>query len=76
VTSGATKRSIALTGPADVVEVGKTPIDLWRNLSKLGRCPPGTIHNYADVLKRERTDPWKGYFNVEQVLPLEKLRGG
>jgi len=48
----------------------------WRNLSKLENAHPVTIDNYADVLKRERTDPWKGYFDVDQVLPLEKLTGG
>lgn len=34
-----------------------------------------TIDNYADGLKRERTDPWNGYLDVDQVLPREKLRG-
>jgi bifunctional non-homologous end joining protein LigD len=48
----------------------------WRNLSKLENAHPVTIENYAETLKRERTDPWKGYFDVDQVLPLEKLRGG
>jgi bifunctional non-homologous end joining protein LigD len=48
----------------------------WRNLSKLENAHPVTIDNYADVLKRERSDPWKGYFEIDQVLPLEKLRGG
>lgn len=48
----------------------------WRNLGKLESAHPVTIENYASTLRRERTDPWKGYFEVDQVLPLEKLRGG
>ena len=48
----------------------------WRNLGKLENAHPVTIDNYADVLKRERVDPWKGYFEIDQVLPLEKLSGG
>jgi hypothetical protein len=26
------------------------------------------------VLKRQKGDRWKGYFDVDQVLPLERLR--
>jgi bifunctional non-homologous end joining protein LigD len=49
----------------------------WRSLKQLESAHPVTIETYADALKQlRRSDPWKGYFDVEQVLPLEKLRGG
>ena len=46
-----------------------------RNLGKLESAHPVTIDNYADVLKRERTEPWKGNFDVDHTLPRENLRG-
>ncbi|MHA1559132.1 MAG: DNA ligase D [Alphaproteobacteria bacterium] len=48
----------------------------WRSLSKLQGANTVTIDNYAAVMKRERSDPWKGYFDVDQVLPLDGLGRG
>jgi len=49
----------------------------WRCLSKLENAHPVTIADYRKPLAAmKRSDPWKGYFDVDQVLPLEGLRGG
>jgi len=49
----------------------------WRSLSKLENAHPVTIADYRKPLAAmKRSDPWKGYFDVDQVLPLEGLRGG
>ena len=49
----------------------------WRNLKQLKSAHPVTIETYAEALKQlKRSDPWKGYFDVDQVLPLDGLRGG
>ncbi len=49
----------------------------WRNLKQLKSAHPVTIETYAEALKQlKRSDPWKGYFDVDQVLPLDGLTGG
>jgi len=47
----------------------------WTGLSRLDDAHPATVPTAAEMLKRQRTDPWAGYFDVDQVLPLEKLGG-
>ncbi len=48
----------------------------WTALSRLQSAHETTVENVAAALKKQRKDPWAGYFDVEQVLPLEKLMGG
>jgi bifunctional non-homologous end joining protein LigD len=45
----------------------------WNALAKLESAHETTLENFADTLRRQKADPWKGYFDVDQVLPLEKL---
>lgn len=45
----------------------------WPALARLENARPATVENAADLLKRQRTDPWKGYFEADQVLPLDRL---
>ncbi len=47
----------------------------WPALPKLADAHPVTVETATAALKREKKDPWAGYFEVDQVLPLEKLRG-
>jgi bifunctional non-homologous end joining protein LigD len=47
----------------------------WKALATLENAHPVSVGDAAAALKRQRSDPWKGYFEVDQVLPLEKLRG-
>jgi len=47
----------------------------WKALSTLDNAHPVSVPDAVATLKKQRTDPWKGYFDVDQVLPLEKLRG-
>jgi hypothetical protein len=46
-----------------------------RDLASFESAASGGDRHYADVLRRECTDPWKGYFDVDQVSRREKLRG-
>ena len=48
----------------------------WSALSRLRSAETFTVEAVADNLKRLKTDPWAGYFDVDQVLPLDALRGG
>ena len=48
----------------------------WQALSRLKDARPATVESAAALLKRQKTDPWDGYFDVDQVLPLERLNGG
>jgi bifunctional non-homologous end joining protein LigD len=45
----------------------------WAQLAKLDSAKPVTVETAAAVLKKQRSDPWKGYFDVDQVLPLDRL---
>lgn len=43
----------------------------WRSLGKLESAHPVSIGTYETALKQlKRSDPWKGYFDVDQVLPI------
>jgi bifunctional non-homologous end joining protein LigD len=48
----------------------------WQALSRLKDAHPATVETAEGLLKRQRQDPWAGYFDVDQVLPLEKLKRG
>jgi len=48
----------------------------WSELGKLENAHPVAVGTALAALKRRRKDPWAGYFDVDQVLPLKKLRGG
>jgi bifunctional non-homologous end joining protein LigD len=48
----------------------------WSALGRLKSAHEATVQNAADLLKRMMSDPWEGYFDVDQVLPLDKLNGG
>ncbi|HET7717368.1 MAG TPA: DNA ligase D [Bauldia sp.] len=45
----------------------------WAQLARLDSARPASVENAADLLKKQKSDPWAGYFDVDQVLPLEKL---
>lgn len=42
----------------------------WDALGTLESAHPVSVDNYAEALKAEKGDPWRGYFEVRQVLPL------
>jgi bifunctional non-homologous end joining protein LigD len=46
----------------------------WSALGRLDNAHPFAVESGAAALKRQKTDPWRGYFEVDQVLPLERLR--
>jgi len=46
----------------------------WAALSRLKGANTHTVEAAADLMKKR--DPWAGYDDVDQILPLEKLRGG
>ncbi|MCB1486484.1 MAG: DNA ligase D [Bauldia sp.] len=48
----------------------------WQALSRLSDARPANVENAAALLKRQKADPWEGYFDVDQVLPLERLKAG
>ena len=45
----------------------------WAQLARLDSARPATVENAASLLKKQKSDPWAGYFDVDQVLPLDKL---
>jgi bifunctional non-homologous end joining protein LigD len=47
----------------------------WTALPKLASAHEVTVPTAAAALKAMRKDPWAGYFEVDQVLPIDKLRG-
>jgi bifunctional non-homologous end joining protein LigD len=47
----------------------------WEALAKLKSAHEATAANAADQIRRQKSDPWRGYFAVKQVLPLKKLGG-
>jgi bifunctional non-homologous end joining protein LigD len=47
----------------------------WTELAKLPSAHFATVGNAADLLLKRKTDPWKDYFAVKQILPLDKLAG-
>ena len=44
--------------------------DRWKALDTLESAHPVSVDTYAEALKAEKGDPWRGYFDVRQVLPL------
>jgi bifunctional non-homologous end joining protein LigD len=46
----------------------------WSALGRLENAHPFAVGDGAPALQRQKTDPWQGYFDVDQVLPLERLR--
>ena len=46
-----------------------------RQLARLDSARLATVENAAELLRKKRSDPWDGYFDVDQVLPIEKLGG-
>jgi bifunctional non-homologous end joining protein LigD len=46
----------------------------WAQLAKLESAKPASVETAPGMLKKRRSDPWAGYFDVDQVLPLEKLK--
>jgi bifunctional non-homologous end joining protein LigD len=45
----------------------------WTQLSRLDSARPATVENASELLRKRRSDPWAGYFDVDQALPLERL---
>jgi bifunctional non-homologous end joining protein LigD len=48
----------------------------WSALGRLESAHPFAVDTGAAALKKQKGDPWKGYFDVDQVLPLERLSKG
>jgi hypothetical protein len=42
-------------------------------LDRLASAHEATIENAVRLLVRRKQDPWTGYFDVDQVLPLARL---
>ena len=45
----------------------------WAQLARLDSARPASVETAASLLKKQRSDPWEGYFAVDQVLPLDRL---
>ncbi|MEJ0012680.1 MAG: DNA ligase D [Bauldia sp.] len=45
----------------------------WTELAKLPSAHEATVENAAALLLKRKADPWKDYFAVKQILPLDKL---
>ena len=45
----------------------------WAALARLPSAHEATVENAAGLLARRKKDPWSGYFDIDQVLPLERL---
>jgi bifunctional non-homologous end joining protein LigD len=41
----------------------------WQALSRLKDAQPVSISTAVNALKRQKGDPWKGYFDIDQTLP-------
>ncbi len=48
----------------------------WAALGRLQDAHPIAVDTAVAALAKERRDPWSGYFDVDQVLPLERLANG
>ena len=48
----------------------------WATLARLPSAHEATVENVDQLLARRKKDPWSGYFDVKQVLPLERLNAG
>ena len=47
----------------------------WSALGKLASAHAVTVATALAALKATKNDPWAGYFDVDQVLPMETLKG-
>ena len=45
----------------------------WATLDRLPSAHEATVEVAARLLARRKRDPWSGYFEVDQVLPLDRL---
>ncbi len=45
----------------------------WTALGRLPNAHEATVENAAGLLARRKKDPWGGYFDIDQTLPLERL---
>lgn len=45
----------------------------WSAFDRLASAHEATVDNAAKLLARQKKDPWSGYFDVDQVLPLDRL---
>jgi bifunctional non-homologous end joining protein LigD len=45
----------------------------WAALARLPSAHEATVENAAGLLARQKKDPWSGYLDIDQVLPLEGL---
>jgi hypothetical protein len=41
----------------------------WPALSRLKSAQPASVDTAVGLLKRQKTDPWQGYFEVRQTQP-------
>lgn len=41
----------------------------WRRLGQLKTAQPASIASAGEMLRRQKNDPWPGYFDVQQALP-------
>jgi bifunctional non-homologous end joining protein LigD len=48
----------------------------WSGLGSLKSAHEVTVEGAGAALARKGKDPWAGYFDVDQVLPIERLNGG
>ncbi len=47
----------------------------WAALAKLEDAHPVAVDGVAIEVRRKRADPWPGYGDVDQVLPIDRLTG-
>ncbi len=47
----------------------------WSALARLKSAHETTVDNAASTLARQKKDPWAGFFDIEQVLPMKALTG-
>ncbi len=45
----------------------------WSALARLPSAHEATVENAMSLLARQKKDPWFDYFDVDQVLPLDRL---
>jgi len=41
----------------------------WQGLRRLQNAQPAAVSTGVKLLKRQKNDPWDGYFDIEQSLP-------
>ena len=45
----------------------------WAALARLPSAHEATVENAVRLLARQKRDPWSDYFDIDQVLPLDRL---